>query len=106
MTPTLTITNTTITGEQRRRLRGTSAPPGRSLTPVEPNTTSGARSRRTRTCAVNVGFKPTVTSRKSVAYLTFTSNADDATERVLLNGQSTDQAQYPGRRQRSDRCSA
>ncbi|MDA0170040.1 hypothetical protein OJ998_13160 [Solirubrobacter taibaiensis] len=41
------------------------------------------------TCFVNVGFKPTSTSTKSVARLIVVSNADNATESILLNGQST-----------------
>ena len=44
------------------------------------------------TCTVNVGFKPTRTNYTSVARLQFTSNADDATERVLLAGKSTGDA--------------
>ena len=41
------------------------------------------------TCTVNVGFKPTRTNYTSVARLQFTSNSDDAVERVLLAGKST-----------------
>lgn len=41
------------------------------------------------TCVVNVGFKPTRTNTTSVARLRFTSNADDATETVLLAARST-----------------
>jgi sugar phosphate isomerase/epimerase len=44
------------------------------------------------TCVVNVGFKPTKTGYASVARLRFTSNADDATETVLLTGTSTNDA--------------
>ena len=44
------------------------------------------------TCFVNVGFKPTSTSTKSVARLIVVSNADNATESILLNGQSTGNA--------------
>jgi hypothetical protein len=41
------------------------------------------------TCTVNVGFRPNRTNTTSVARLQFTSNADDATERVLLAATST-----------------
>ncbi len=41
------------------------------------------------TCTVNVGFKPTRTNYTSVARLQFTSNSDDAVERVLLAARST-----------------
>jgi sugar phosphate isomerase/epimerase len=44
------------------------------------------------TCTVNVGYKPTKAGVASVARLQFTSDADDATERVLLTGTSTNQA--------------
>jgi sugar phosphate isomerase/epimerase len=44
------------------------------------------------TCTVNVGYKPTKAGVASVARLQFTSNSDDATERVLLTGTSTNQA--------------
>ena len=40
------------------------------------------------TCDVNVAFKPTRAVTTSVARLQFTSNADDATERVLLAAKS------------------
>ncbi|MBE2314436.1 TIM barrel protein [Solirubrobacter sp. CPCC 204708] len=40
------------------------------------------------TCFVNVGFKPTTTDYKSVARLIVQSNADNATESILLNGTS------------------
>src|SRR3954451_5357730 len=43
------------------------------------------------TCTVNVGFKPTRTNYTSVARLQFTSNSDDAVERVLLSDTSTNQ---------------
>ena len=43
------------------------------------------------TCTVNVGFKPTRTNYTSVARLQFTSNSDDAAERVLLAGKSTNE---------------
>jgi sugar phosphate isomerase/epimerase len=45
------------------------------------------------TCTVNVAFKPTSTNTKSVAYLTIASNADAATERILLTATSTGDAQ-------------
>jgi hypothetical protein len=44
------------------------------------------------TCVANVGFKPTRTSFRSVARLIVTSNADNATESVLLTGSSTGDA--------------
>jgi len=44
------------------------------------------------TCIVNVGFKPTRTNHASVARLQFTSNSDDAVERVLLAATSTGDA--------------
>ncbi len=44
------------------------------------------------TCTVNVGFKPTRTNYTSVARLQFTSNSDDAVERVLLAAKSTGDA--------------
>jgi sugar phosphate isomerase/epimerase len=47
------------------------------------------------TCVVSVGFKPTKTNSNSVAYLQFTSDADDATERVLLTGTSNGNALSP-----------
>jgi sugar phosphate isomerase/epimerase len=39
-------------------------------------------------CTVNIGFKPTRTNHQSVARLQITSNADAATERVLLTAVS------------------
>jgi hypothetical protein len=44
------------------------------------------------TCTVNVGFKPSRTNYTSVARLQFTSNSDDAVERVLLAGKSSGDA--------------
>jgi hypothetical protein len=44
------------------------------------------------TCAVKVGFKPTKTNYRSVALLRITSNADNATESILLTGQSNGDA--------------
>jgi sugar phosphate isomerase/epimerase len=44
------------------------------------------------TCTVNVAFKPTRTNYTSVARLQFTSNSDDAVERVLLAAKSTGDA--------------
>jgi hypothetical protein len=44
------------------------------------------------TCTVNVGFKPTRTNTTSVAYLNITSNADNATESILLAAKSTGDA--------------
>ena len=42
------------------------------------------------TCTVNVGFKPTRTSHRSIARLQITSGSDNATEAVQLTGTSTD----------------
>lgn len=44
------------------------------------------------TCVVNVGFRPTKTGYTSVARLRLQTNADDATETVLLTGTSTNEA--------------
>jgi len=44
------------------------------------------------TCVVNVGFRPSKTNYTSVARLNFVSNADTATENVLLVGKSTGDA--------------
>jgi len=44
------------------------------------------------TCTVNVGFKPTRSGYTSVARLVFNTNSDDAMERVLLAGRSTNDA--------------
>ncbi|RKQ88283.1 sugar phosphate isomerase/epimerase [Solirubrobacter pauli] len=41
------------------------------------------------TCEVTVNYKATANLKSSVAYLQFNSNADDATEKVLLTGQTT-----------------
>jgi sugar phosphate isomerase/epimerase len=45
------------------------------------------------TCSVQVGFKPTRTGTRSVARLIVNSNADNATESILLTGSSTNDAQ-------------
>ena len=44
------------------------------------------------TCTVNLAFKPTRTNYTSVARLQFTSNSDDAVERVLIAAKSTGDA--------------
>jgi hypothetical protein len=44
------------------------------------------------TCTINVGFKPTRTSYTSVARVVVNTNSDDAVERVLVAGTSTDSA--------------
>ena len=51
------------------------------------------------TCVVNVAFKPTSTNTTSVAYLTIASNADAATESILLTAKSTGDAARRRRRQ-------
>ena len=56
------------------------------------------------TCFVNVGFKPTSTNTSSVARLIVVSNADNATESILLNGQSTGRRDGRRRRQRRHRA--
>jgi hypothetical protein len=40
-------------------------------------------------CEVTVNYKATANLKNSVAYLQFASNSDDATEKVLLTGQTT-----------------
>ena len=60
---------------------GAPAVPPTGTTPGSPAVPRG-------TCTVTVGFKPTRTNWTSVARLQFTSNSDDATERVLLVGRS------------------
>jgi sugar phosphate isomerase/epimerase len=54
-----------------------------------PNTIAPSATAPSNFCTVNVGFKPTRTSYTSIARLQITSNADAATERVLLAGTST-----------------
>jgi sugar phosphate isomerase/epimerase len=44
------------------------------------------------TCTINVGFKPTRTNSVSVARVVINSNADDAMERILIAGASTEGA--------------
>jgi sugar phosphate isomerase/epimerase len=60
---------------------GTSA-----LAPGQPNATPPVPR---GTCTVNVGFKPTRSNTQSVARLQVTSNADTATESILLTAKST-----------------
>jgi sugar phosphate isomerase/epimerase len=98
----LSITNTTITGDNAGDFQVVGSTCGRY--PGQPNGTpgvtlaNGVLATETQpatprgTCVVNVGFKPTKTNANSVAYLTFTANADSATERVLLTGSSTGEA--------------
>jgi sugar phosphate isomerase/epimerase len=94
----LNITNTTITGDNAGDFQVVSSSCGRY--PGQPNNTPGvtlapgnvAAGVARGTCTVSVGFKPTTTNKQSVAYLTFTSNADEATERVLLTGASNGNA--------------
>jgi sugar phosphate isomerase/epimerase len=98
----LNITNTTLTGDnagdfsvvgstcgrypgQPAGTPGATLAPGALATEAAPAVPRG-------TCVVSVGFKPTRTNSRSVAYLQFTSDADDATERVLLTGLSTGEA--------------
>jgi hypothetical protein len=44
------------------------------------------------TCTINVGFKPTRTNYVSVARVVINTNADDAMERILIAGTSTENA--------------
>ena len=44
------------------------------------------------TCTINVGFKPTRTNYASVARVVINSNGDDAMERILIAGTSTENA--------------
>jgi hypothetical protein len=53
---------------------------------------AGAPGGTRASCVVNVGFKPTVTNFRSLTRLIVTSNADAATEQVLLTGLSTGDA--------------
>jgi sugar phosphate isomerase/epimerase len=101
----LNITNTTITGDNAGDFTVVGSTCGRY--PGQPNTTPGATlapgalangstpAVPRGTCVVSVGFKPTTTNAKSVAYLTFASDSDDATERVLLTGSSNGNAVVP-----------
>ena len=45
------------------------------------------------TCSVQVGFRPTSTGTRSVARVIVSSNADNATESILLTGSSNNDAQ-------------
>jgi sugar phosphate isomerase/epimerase len=45
------------------------------------------------TCSVQVGFRPTSTGTRSVARMIVSSNADNATESILLTGSSNNDAQ-------------
>jgi len=87
----LNITNLQITGEDGNAndfaIVSQDCYSGSTPNPVEPKATAPRNS-----CTVNVGFKPTRSSHTSVAYLNITSNADDATERVLLAARSADAA--------------
>ncbi len=88
----LTLTNTTLTGADAGDFSVVGSTCGRypglpSSTPsvtLAPAVPGAPRS----TCVVNVGFKPTKTNSTSVAYLQFTSNADNATESILLAASS------------------
>jgi sugar phosphate isomerase/epimerase len=60
--------------------------------PATPDVNESAPAVPAGTCVVNVGFKPSRTNYTSVARLQFTSNSDDAMERVLLAAKSTGDA--------------
>jgi sugar phosphate isomerase/epimerase len=94
----LNITNTTLSGADSADFSVVSSTcgrypgqpngtPGVTLAPGAPATATAPAVPR-GTCVVNVGFKPTKTNYKSVAYLQFTSNADNATEQILLAAKS------------------
>jgi sugar phosphate isomerase/epimerase len=83
----LSITNLQIQGEDGSDYAIVSQDcyTGSTANPIAPKATAPRNF-----CTVNVGFKPTRSSYSSVAYLQITSNADAATERVLLAARSTD----------------
>ena len=89
----LTITNITIGQE------AVDAPSSSDFSIVSQNCTGGAMPAGRAgdgdgpaiargTCTVKVGFKPLRAGATSLARLQFTSNSDDATERVTLVGKS------------------
>ncbi len=84
----LTITGASITGDNASDFSVVSHTCA-TLAPGQPNATPPVDR---GTCTVNVAFKPTRTNTKSVAYLTIASNADSATESILLAAQSTGDA--------------
>jgi hypothetical protein len=98
----LTITNLSISADSRDTpvapasdfqvvsdtCRGQTLQPGKLATATDPAVPRG-------TCTVNVGFKPSKTNTTSVARLNITSNADTATENVLLVGKSTGESLNP-----------
>jgi sugar phosphate isomerase/epimerase len=96
----LTITNITIGADTldapsasefaivSQNCTGGPIPAGKPAVPPT-QTTPGQPAVPRGTCTVNVGFKPTRANATSVARLQFTSNSDDATERVALVGKST-----------------
>jgi sugar phosphate isomerase/epimerase len=73
---------------------GATLQPAKAAVPDDPGTPADESqpAAPAGTCTVNVGFKPTRTNYTSVARLQFTSNSDDAVERVLLAGKSTGSA--------------
>jgi sugar phosphate isomerase/epimerase len=83
----LTITGASITGDDAGDF--SIADNGCVGTPVAPGWPRN-------TCEVTVNFKSQTTGKTSVAYLQFTSNADDATEKVLLTGTTTNAYQTDG----------
>ncbi|HEX6023420.1 MAG TPA: sugar phosphate isomerase/epimerase [Solirubrobacter sp.] len=64
---------------------------GATLPGAQPPT-AGAPGGTRASCVVHVGFKPTTTNFTSLTRLIVQSNADDATEQVLLVGRSTGEA--------------
>jgi sugar phosphate isomerase/epimerase len=87
----LTITATSITGDDSgdfqvisNACNGQTLAPGTLATETAPAVARGK-------CTVLVGYRGLKTNTQSVAYLSFTSNANDATEKVLLTGSTTAQ---------------
>jgi hypothetical protein len=60
--------------------------------PATPDVNESSPAVPSGTCTVNVAFRPSRTNYTSVARVQFTSNSDDATERVLLAAKSTGDA--------------
>ena len=74
--------------------------------PATPDVNEASPAVPSGTCTVNVGFKPTRTNYTSVARLQFTSNSDDAVERVLLAGQEHRRRAQHRRRRRPEHARA
>ncbi len=74
--------------------------------PATPDVNEASPAVPSGTCTVNVGFKPTRTDYTSVARLQFTSNSDDAVERVLLAAKSTKRRAHHASAATSRACSS